>query len=59
MKIKLTVTTIWQVNPKDRDMANDILKDPPADTAIDYLQDAMAGDREFSIPVATAELLKD
>lgn len=40
-------------------MANDILKDPPADTTIDYLQDAMAGDREFSFPVATAELLKD
>jgi len=59
MRVKLTATAIWQVAPEDENLANDILKNQPADTVIDYLQDAVAGDKEISLPKATAELLED
>ena len=59
MRIKLTVTTIWKVDPHDEEMARELLENQPCDAMLDYLDDAAHGDQEFTTPDAKAELLED
>jgi len=49
MDVKITVSTIWHVNPKDEDMARQLTAtDNPKEIAVDYLDDALLGSMEFS-----------
>jgi len=47
-KIRITITGIWAVAQKDYKMAEDLVKEPDVDTAIDYIIDSKAGDNSVS-----------
>ena len=49
-RIRITVSTVWTVNPEDTLLANEILETNPAGLALDYLQDSIAGAPELSYP---------
>ena len=58
MKIKITISAVWEVHPFDHKTAMELLKNQPLDTAQDYLNDAGAGSHEISTPVAKWEEVK-
>ena len=62
-RIKITVSTIWTVDPEDNKMADAMLDDRPPneEVAIDYILDSKGGNSEpeLSRPEVKLEELKD
>ncbi len=59
MKIKLSATAVWIVNPHDEEMARELLKEQPKNVILDNLQSALHRDPEVGYPTITAEELVD
>ena len=47
MKIRLTATTVWNVNPRDEATAKKLIERQPEFAILDFLEDAAKGDKEF------------
>ena len=47
MKVRLEVSTVWNVHPDDETLARGVLKNQPVDVVTDYIIDALHGSTEF------------
>ena len=55
MLIKLTVSCYWHVAREDEVMATKLVEEEnPVDAILDYMQDALEGDKKFSNLEASA-----
>jgi len=59
MRIGLLATCIWEVAPKDEEMARKLLIEQPSNVILDYFTDAQHGSGDLSKPVMEAEELED
>lgn len=59
MKVKLTLTTIWTVNPKDKELVGRILKEKPVDVIVDLFTEGLVGDKEIIPPTADVEIIEN
>ncbi len=55
MKVRITMTTVWDVTPADENMARKLIQEQPADAALDYLTDAAEGSVDLSETEVTWE----
>ena len=59
MRIGLSATAVWTVNPEDEKMARKLLDEQPEEVLLDYISEALKGNGEVPRPTITAEELED
>ena len=58
-KIKITISTVWNVNDGDNELADENLAEQSVATAMDYIDDALSGDDEMEcLTVKWEELIE-
>ena len=47
MLLKLEVSCVWLVDKEDENLAGKILEEQPVNIILDYIEDALHGDKDF------------